>query len=298
MSTQAVYDVLNTLTARGLVRRIQPAGSTARYELRVGDNHHHLVCRGCGSVVDVDCVSESAPCLEASDLDRQAPGFVVDEAEVTFWGFATPAPEARPAPDHTPTPTSTRPTGGEHDRHRGIDPNGGSHDGHRRTRAQRPQLASRSAPTGRSCCTTIHFMNQMAHFNRERVPERNVHAKGSRRVRRLRDHRGRVGVHQGRAVPAGREDRDARPLLHRRRRAGLPRHLARPARLRAEVLHDRGQLRPGRQQHPGLLHPRHDEVPALHPLAEAARRLRPARQQHAVGLLDASTRSRPTRSPT
>ena len=108
---------------------------------------------------------------------------------------------------------------------------------------------------------------------------------GLRRVRRVRDHRGRLGVHQGGAVPARREDRDARPLLDRRRRAGLPRHLARPARLRAEVLHDRGQLRPGRQQHPGLLHPRHDEVPALHPLPEAPRRLGPARQQHAVGLL-------------
>lgn len=87
VSTQAVYDVLNTLTDRGLVRRIQPAGSTARYELRVGDNHHHLVCRGCGTVVDVDCATQAAPCLDASDLDRRAPGFVVDEAEVTFWGL-------------------------------------------------------------------------------------------------------------------------------------------------------------------------------------------------------------------
>ena len=87
VSTQAVYDVLNTLTARGIVRRIQPAGSTARYELRVGDNHHHLVCRGCGAVVDVDCATGSAPCLDPSDLDRHAPGFVVDEAEVTFWGL-------------------------------------------------------------------------------------------------------------------------------------------------------------------------------------------------------------------
>ncbi len=87
VSTQAVYDVLNTLTARGIVRRIQPAGSSARYELRVGDNHHHLVCRGCGTVVDVDCATGTAPCLDASDLDRHAPGFVVDEAEVTFWGL-------------------------------------------------------------------------------------------------------------------------------------------------------------------------------------------------------------------
>jgi Fe2+ or Zn2+ uptake regulation protein len=87
VSTQAVYDVLNTLTERGVVRRIQPAGSTARYELRVADNHHHLVCRGCGRVVDVDCATGSAPCLEVADLAVRAPGFVVDEAEVTFWGL-------------------------------------------------------------------------------------------------------------------------------------------------------------------------------------------------------------------
>ncbi len=86
VSTQAIYDVLNTLTDRGLVRRIQPAGSSARYELRVGDNHHHLVCRLCGAVADIDCATETAPCLDASDLDQHAPGFVVDEAEVTFWG--------------------------------------------------------------------------------------------------------------------------------------------------------------------------------------------------------------------
>lgn len=89
VSTQAVYDVLNALTERGLVRRIQPAGSTARYELRVGDNHHHVVCRACGSVTDVDCATESAPCLDPADLHVHAPGFVVDEAEVTFWGLCT-----------------------------------------------------------------------------------------------------------------------------------------------------------------------------------------------------------------
>jgi Fur family ferric uptake transcriptional regulator len=86
VSTQAIYDVLNVLTDRGLVRRIQPAGSSARFELRVGDNHHHLVCRRCGAVADIDCATETAPCLEAADLDQHAPGFVVDEAEVTFWG--------------------------------------------------------------------------------------------------------------------------------------------------------------------------------------------------------------------
>jgi Fur family transcriptional regulator, stress-responsive regulator len=89
VSTQAVYDVLNTLTDRGLVRRIQPAGSSARYELRVGDNHHHLVCRVCGAVADIDCATGSAPCLDTRDLDQHAPGFVVDEAEVTFWGVCS-----------------------------------------------------------------------------------------------------------------------------------------------------------------------------------------------------------------
>jgi Fur family transcriptional regulator, stress-responsive regulator len=83
VSTQAVYDVLRVFEEAGLVRRIEPAGSPARYENRVGDNHHHLVCRRCGTVVDVDCVVGHAPCLEpASDA-----GFLVDEADVTFWGI-------------------------------------------------------------------------------------------------------------------------------------------------------------------------------------------------------------------
>jgi Fe2+ or Zn2+ uptake regulation protein len=83
LSTQAVYDSLHALTRAGLLRRIEPAGSPARYETRVGDNHHHVVCRGCGSTRDVDCVTGAAPCLHASE----AGGFVVDEAEVTFWGL-------------------------------------------------------------------------------------------------------------------------------------------------------------------------------------------------------------------
>jgi Fur family ferric uptake transcriptional regulator len=82
ISRQTVYDALNALTAAGLVRRIQPAGSLARYEARVGDNHHHLVCRACGVVADVDCAVGKAPCLTASD-DL---GFAIDEAEVTYWG--------------------------------------------------------------------------------------------------------------------------------------------------------------------------------------------------------------------
>ena len=82
VSTQAVYDGLRALEQAGLLRRIEPAGSPARYETRVGDNHHHLVCRSCGMTEDVDCAVGAAPCLDpADDL-----GFAVDEAEVIFWG--------------------------------------------------------------------------------------------------------------------------------------------------------------------------------------------------------------------
>jgi Fur family transcriptional regulator, stress-responsive regulator len=83
VSHQAVYDSLHTLTAAGLVRRIQPLGSVARYESRVGDNHHHAVCRSCGAITDVDCAVGHAPCLTASE-DH---GFVIDEAEVIYWGL-------------------------------------------------------------------------------------------------------------------------------------------------------------------------------------------------------------------
>ena len=82
VSHQAVYDSLHTLTGAGLVRRIQPSGSVARYESRVGDNHHHVVCRSCGDISDVDCATGEAPCLTASD-DL---GFTIDEAEVVYWG--------------------------------------------------------------------------------------------------------------------------------------------------------------------------------------------------------------------
>ena len=83
VSQQAVYDVLRALTDAGLVRRIHPPGSVARYEARVGDNHHHVVCRSCGAIDDVDCAVGSAPCLTESD-DR---GYTIDEAEVIFWGL-------------------------------------------------------------------------------------------------------------------------------------------------------------------------------------------------------------------
>ncbi|HYH26257.1 MAG TPA: Fur family transcriptional regulator [Blastococcus sp.] len=82
VSHQAVYDVLRVLTDKGLVRRIQPQGSVARYEARIGDNHHHLVCRSCGAISDIDCATGEAPCLAPSGGE----GFVVDEAEVIYWG--------------------------------------------------------------------------------------------------------------------------------------------------------------------------------------------------------------------
>jgi Fur family ferric uptake transcriptional regulator len=82
ISIQSVYDALSVLTAEGLIRRIQPAGSAARFEDRVGDNHHHLICRVCGRLVDVDCAVGSAPCLNAMDDS----GYEIDEAEVAYWG--------------------------------------------------------------------------------------------------------------------------------------------------------------------------------------------------------------------
>jgi len=107
VSHQAVYDGLRTLAEAGLVRRIQPAGSLARYEVRVGDNHHHLVCQVCGRVEDIDCVVGEAPCLTPND-DH---GFVVQQAEVTFWGTcADCAPDADRAADAGRTATDDRAT--------------------------------------------------------------------------------------------------------------------------------------------------------------------------------------------
>ncbi|WAX55207.1 transcriptional repressor [Jatrophihabitans cynanchi] len=91
VSHQAVYDVLRALTTAGLVRRIQPMNSVARYEARVGDNHHHVVCRSCGAIADADCAVGDTPCLTASD-DH---GFAIDEAEVIYWGLC---PECAAAP--------------------------------------------------------------------------------------------------------------------------------------------------------------------------------------------------------
>jgi Fe2+ or Zn2+ uptake regulation protein len=91
VSHQAVYDVLRALTDAGLVRRIHPPGSVARYESRVGDNHHHVVCRTCGAIADVDCVVGEAPCLDITDH----PGYAIDEAEVIFWGVCADCSAAR-----------------------------------------------------------------------------------------------------------------------------------------------------------------------------------------------------------
>lgn len=95
VSTQAVYDVLSALHGAGLIRRIQPEGSVARYEARTGDNHHHVVCRTCGAIADVDCAVGHTPCLTASH-DH---GFVIDEAEVIYWGACPDCQTTRPAAD-------------------------------------------------------------------------------------------------------------------------------------------------------------------------------------------------------
>jgi Fur family ferric uptake transcriptional regulator len=97
ISRQAVYDTLGVLVDKHLVRRIQPAGSPARFEDRVGDNHHHLICRGCGSTFDIDCAVGAVPCLTADD-DH---GFQIDEAEVIYWGHC---PSCRTGADHAPSP--------------------------------------------------------------------------------------------------------------------------------------------------------------------------------------------------
>src|SRR5688572_13556270 len=102
ISLQSVYDALSLLVAEGLIRRIQPAGSPARFEDRVGDNHHHLICRNCGRVVDVDCAVGEAPCLAAID-DR---GYEIDEAEVAYWGRCPDCLEQSRAASPTPSPTN------------------------------------------------------------------------------------------------------------------------------------------------------------------------------------------------
>jgi len=108
VSTQAVYDVLNTLTTHKILRCIEPAGSSMRFETRTGDNHHHLVCRSCGQVSDVPCATGTMPC----DVPKDPAGFVIDEAEVTYWGLCPTCQDpmtgsARPTPTATPTSEGT-----------------------------------------------------------------------------------------------------------------------------------------------------------------------------------------------
>jgi Fur family ferric uptake transcriptional regulator len=95
VSRQAVYDVLHALTGARLIRRIQPSGSVARYETRVGDNHHHVVCRSCGVIADIDCAVGEAPCLVPSDDSGALDGFVLDEAEVIYWGLCPDCASAK-----------------------------------------------------------------------------------------------------------------------------------------------------------------------------------------------------------
>lgn len=101
VSRQAVYDVLAALTAANLIRRIQPSGSVSRYESRVGDNHHHVVCRSCGVIADVDCAVGDTPCLTPSDSDGSLDGFVLDEAEVIYWGLCPDCSATQTSRSHT-----------------------------------------------------------------------------------------------------------------------------------------------------------------------------------------------------
>jgi Fe2+ or Zn2+ uptake regulation protein len=99
VSTQGVYDALRALTDAGLLRKIEPAGSPTRYETRVGDNHHHLVCRSCGAVTDVDCVAGHAPCLEPAT----SAGYEIDEAEVVYWGVCPECKTEAKSPEERET---------------------------------------------------------------------------------------------------------------------------------------------------------------------------------------------------
>lgn len=111
ISRQSVYDALGVLVANGLIRRIQPAGSPARFETRVGDNHHHVICRICGRMADVDCAAGSVPCLTATDHR----GYAIDEAEVVYWGRC-PECQSRAGHEHTLPPRDTPALAPEDDR--------------------------------------------------------------------------------------------------------------------------------------------------------------------------------------
>lgn len=108
ISRQAVYDTLGVLVEKDLIRRIQPAGSAARYEDRVGDNHHHLICRGCGTMFDIDCAVGEVPCLTAED-DH---GFEIDEAEVIYWGHCPSCRSSASTDDATNEVSAKKPRSG------------------------------------------------------------------------------------------------------------------------------------------------------------------------------------------
>ena len=138
VSHQAVYDVLRALTDAGLLRRIQPAGSVARYESRVADNHHHVVCRTCGSIADVDCAVGDAPCLTASDDS----GYAIDEAEVVYWGVCPALRDRRRTSTEPPLigEESPCPTGRRQ----------GRRDERRHHRRAAPRQRTATSPTPRS----------------------------------------------------------------------------------------------------------------------------------------------------
>jgi Fe2+ or Zn2+ uptake regulation protein len=108
VSHQAVYDVLAALTGAGLLRRIEPAGTPALYEIRVADNHHHLICRECAAIADIDCATGAAPCLAPED----ARGYLLDEAELTWWGLCEQCRPGTPAEPHTTGAQQARPVAG------------------------------------------------------------------------------------------------------------------------------------------------------------------------------------------
>ena len=287
VSTQAVYDVLGALTDAGLVRRIEPAGSPARFEARVGDNHHHLVCRGCGAVADVDCAVGEAPCLGPEQHERLR----VDEAEVTYWGLCPELP-SRPRIPHAirtegdqMTDSTTEPDHG-----------GSTH------RTGAPAASDRNSLTlgtnGPILLHDLHFLEQMAHFNRERVPERNVHAKGC----------GAFGVFEttedvSQYTKAALFQPGAKTEMLARfstvaGEQGSPDTWRDPRGFALKFYTTEGNYDLVGNNTPVFFIRDTMKFPHFIRCQKRLRRLRPARQRHAVGLLDASTPSRRTRSPT
>ena len=261
-----------TTSARRCTAPGSPAASSrraapARYEPRVGDNHHHLVCRACGAVARRR-LRRRRGALPGSRRTRA--GFVVDEAEVIFWGAAAPTASSAPAateeeqrmtdvasqgrPPARPTATLT------------------NRQGHPVYDNQNQRTVGARGP---ATLENYQFLEKISHFDRERIPERVVHARGATAFGYF-EADGTVGdepiAKYTRAKlfqEAGKRTDVAAALLHRRRRPRLLRGRPRPARLRGEVLHRGRQLGPRRQQPRRLLHPRRDQVPRLHPLAEA-----------------------------